>query len=1057
MKHARNFLRLAIAVLIAGSAAFAQSVAVAPSNDPSLSPGATQQFTVTVTGFTVSGAIGWFVAGQQGGNAANGTITAGGLYKAPASVPAKNPVTVTAIATDTAGKAHLSSVSITIAPPATATQYTLTVGNGSGGGTYAAGAVVTIAANAAPAGEVFASWSGATVANATATTTTLVMPAANTTAIANYGYTLKVVNGTGSGTYSAGTVVAIKANTAPAGEQFSSWSGATVANATASTTTVTMSGDTNLTVTAQYSGPVIAQVSPNPMPTGTVAVMVTGSGFQPGATIWDGAVQLATAQPTANTLTASDWHPASTTSATITVHNPGPAISNSVVVPVSGTASYTLTVVNGSGSGSYAAGTAVSITANAASAGQTFADWTGAAVANPSAQTTTINMPASNTSVTANYAAALVVSPASATVELGATQQFSAANVTTWSAAAGSITATGLYTAPAAMTASGTDTVTAKGPGGTGTAIVTLQNYPAPAITSLNPAALPLGSFTATVSGTGFTAESTAALGGTPLIVTSQTASSLGVSGFASTTGPVNLIVSNGSAASAPLSVLVGNPSAQVSAAAARRFLEQAAFGPTPSDAANVQALGFAGWLSQQFAMGQISNYNAEAGSSQGGLASQFLANAVTNPDQLRQKVPFALSQIFVVSITTDIWNGTMIPYEQLLMADAFTNYRQILGDVTLSPAMGQYLDMANNAMGNAATGTIANQNYAREVMQLFTIGTTMLNQDGSTQFDTNNLPLPTYLQPVIADTSRVFTGWTYEPASGPLEWDDYINPAGPMMPWAQEHDAGSKQLVNGYAEPAGFSPQQDLANALDNIFNHPNVGPFVGKILIQHLVKSNPSPGYIQRVAEAFANNGSGVRGDMQAVITAILLDPEARANDNGGNDQPTDGHLQEPALFIAGMFRAFGGTMSNQNYSSWDLVNMSQDIYNPPSVFNYYAPSFVPPGSTLLGPEFQIYTPDAALWRANMAAGLFFSYSNPVLNYGPGTNIDLTPYVALAANPATLVAALDLTLTHGTMPAAMKQAIVTAVANDTNGNLSRVETGAWLILTSSYYNVWH
>jgi Protein of unknown function (DUF1800) len=289
------------------------------------------------------------------------------------------------------------------------------------------------------------------------------------------------------------------------------------------------------------------------------------------------------------------------------------------------------------------------------------------------------------------------------------------------------------------------------------------------------------------------------------------------------------------------------------------------------------------------------------------------------------------------------------------------------------------------------------------------------------------------------------------------VQWNDYINPAGPMVVYASEHDAGSKQLINGYAEAGGLSPQQDLSNTLDNIFNHPNVGPFVGKILIQHLVKSNPSPAYVQRVAAAFADNGSGVRGDMHAVLTAILLDPEARANDNGGSDQPGDGHLQEPVLFIAGMFRAFGGTMSNQNYFAYDLTNMSQDIYNAPSVFNYYAPSFVPPGSALLGPEFQILTPDAAVLRANLVANLFFSYSNPVLNYGPGTNIGITPFVALASNPATLVAALDLTLTHGAMPALMKQAVVTAVTNDTSGNLSRVETGAWLILSSSYYNVWH
>jgi uncharacterized protein (DUF1800 family) len=146
-----------------------------------------------------------------------------------------------------------------------------------------------------------------------------------------------------------------------------------------------------------------------------------------------------------------------------------------------------------------------------------------------------------------------------------------------------------------------------------------------------------------------------------------------------------------------------------------------------------------------------------------------------------------------------------MIPYEQMLMADAFTNYRQILGDVTLSPAMGQYLDMANNAMGNPATGTIANQNYAREVMQLFTIGTTMLNPTAR-RSSTATLPMPTYLQPVIADTARVFTGWTYLPSSGPVEWNDYINPAGPMVPYPAEHDMGSKQLVNGYAEAAGLT-----------------------------------------------------------------------------------------------------------------------------------------------------------------------------------------------------------------------------------------------------------
>jgi hypothetical protein len=226
---------------------------------------------------------------------------------------------------------------------------------------------------------------------------------------------------------------------------------------------------------------------------------------------------------------------------------------------------------------------------------------------------------------------------------------------------------------------------------------------------------------------------------------------------------------------------------------------------------------------------------------------------------------------------------------------------------------------------------------------------------------------------------------------------------------------------------------------------------------LIQHLVKSNPSPAYVSRVAAAFNNNGSGVRGDMKAVITAILMDPEARANDNGGNDLATDGHLQEPALFMAGMVRAFGGTMTKQNYYSTDLANMGEDIFDPASVFNYYSPNYGVPGTTLMGGEFEIYSPNNAILRANEVASLFGQYSNPVQSYGPGTTVDLTAFLSLAANPATLVNALDLTLTHGVMPAAMKAAIVTAVAANTNGNLRRAQEACYLILTSSYYNVWH
>jgi len=238
---------------------------------------------------------------------------------------------------------------------------------------------------------------------------------------------------------------------------------------------------------------------------------------------------------------------------------------------------------------------------------------------------------------------------------------------------------------------------------------------------------------------------------------------------------------------------------------------------------------------------------------------------------------------------------------------------------------------------------------------------------------------------------------------------------------------------------------------------------------LIQHLVKSNPSPAYISRVAAAFANNGKGVRGDMQAVITAVLLDPEARANDAGGNDQPTDGHMQEPVLFAAGVLRAFNATVNDENYFAFDLLNMDQDIFNPASVFSYYAPSYVvpagyftpAPATPLTGGEFQIFNTFTSIYRANFVANLFASFSTPVIGYGPGTTIDLTAYQALASNPPALVNAMDQALTRGTLPAAVKNIIATAVAAEdpagyTQG-MKQVETALYLIATSNYYNVWH
>jgi hypothetical protein len=194
-----------------------------------------------------------------------------------------------------------------------------------------------------------------------------------------------------------------------------------------------------------------------------------------------------------------------------------------------------------------------------------------------------------------------------------------------------------------------------------------------------------------------------------------------------------------------------------------------------------------------------------------------------------------------------------------------------------------------------------------------------------------------------------------------------------------------------------------------------------------------------------------------MKAVVKAILLDPEARANDEGGKDQPTDGHLQEPALYIAGMYRAFAGTIADNNNYHWYLSTIGQNLYTSLDVFNYYDWDYTVPETTLRGPEFDIFSPNNAVLRANLVTGLFGAWSNPVQHAGAGTSVDLTPYLYLSPTPDKLVDALDLALTHGTMPAEMKQIIVTAVAGENGGNLRRVQKGIYLILTSNYYNVWH
>ena len=512
----------------------------------------------------------------------------------------------------------------------------------------------------------------------------------------------------------------------------------------------------------------------------------------------------------------------------------------------------------------------------------------------------------------------------------------------------------------------------------------------------------------------------------------------------------------------------------------ASRLLEQATFGVTAGDLANVQSIGIDAYLAAQLnvAPSQYTGFSytphtapstCKSDGTPGDAASicardqysnfqvqrQFFIHALTGPDQLRQRVAFALSQIFVVS-NIEIYEAYgMADYQNMLLNDAFANYRTLLQDVTLSPVMGHYLDMANNAKTNAAAGTEPNENYGREVLQLMSIGVNALNADGSLQLDSSGAPIPTYDQAVVDGFSAIFTGWTYPPLAGATaQWNDPINFDGVMVSVAAQHEPASKLLLDGLTSSANQTPEQDLKTALDDIFNHPNVGPFIGKQLIQHLVTSNPSAAYVARISAVFANNGQGVRGDLGAVVTAILTDPEARGDAPTASDF---GHLREPAEFVTAPIRSLGGQSDGELLESASAA-MGQPIYGAPSVFNYYPPSNLLPGTSTLAPEFAIANAATALARANFINTVIVqggAKPDSTVTGSTGTSISLNAFAA-TTDPAALVAQFNQTLMHGSLSAQASAIIATAVASqDAASALAGAQTAAYLILSSGQYQV--
>jgi uncharacterized protein (DUF1800 family) len=465
-----------------------------------------------------------------------------------------------------------------------------------------------------------------------------------------------------------------------------------------------------------------------------------------------------------------------------------------------------------------------------------------------------------------------------------------------------------------------------------------------------------------------------------------------------------------------------------------------------------------------------------------------FFSNALTAPDQLRQRVAWALSQILVTSAANDPIGYANRNYQQLLQDYAFDNFWNILFRVSVDPLMGNYLDMVNNAKADPVKLTNPNENYAREIMQLFSIGLWELNQDGTLMLDGAGNPIPTYSQTDITEMAKVMTGWTYWPLSPPIKWNSPINylfnmtpcegptpPAGGVVCGTQNwHDITLKSPM-GMSFAAGQTADTDLRVAVNALFYHPNTPPFIGAQLIHHLVTSNPSPAYVQRVAQVFINNGSGVRGDMKAVIKAILLDAEAQAPRNPVIS--TFGKLKEPVILVTNLLRAVNAT-SDGVYPLLQTPSMDENVYTSPTVFNYYPADYVIPGTSLLGPQFGIFNATTYFPRANFMYNLSLGAGCPAgtpnvcgpnadatVKNSTGTKIDYGQLTPFANNTTSLIQQVNNMLLFGTMPPGMKLAIRNAIDIAALGGpagpytaqqlLDRARTAVYLVTVSPKYQL--
>jgi hypothetical protein len=522
------------------------------------------------------------------------------------------------------------------------------------------------------------------------------------------------------------------------------------------------------------------------------------------------------------------------------------------------------------------------------------------------------------------------------------------------------------------------------------------------------------------------------------------------------------------------------------------RLADQATFGPTEALLGSMRSLGPVAWVQQQMQSrgsryvsggSDVVHTNVQAtfhcdlpayagpncwrdGFSTMPLLWDFYRNATTQPDQLRQRVAFALQQIVVVSNLEVSGTYGFRNYHNMLLDNAFGNYREVLRKVSLSPVMGDFLNNANNDR------SAPNENFARELLQLFSIGTCELNADGSLR---GGACTATYDNAMVRNYAYALTGWTY-PRGGNATWGCWPQGlhcryyGGDMVPAAAFHDGNTRPLLAGFSKPAGSSAASALDAVLDSLMAHPNTAPFIGRQLIQFLVSSNPSPAYVQRVAAAFnagrfsagsAAFGTGQRGDLAATIAAILLDTEARGD---SVRSPEAGRLRDPVQAMTGALRALNGTTDGNALGWWWGEALRQHVFRPPSVFNFYPPDYPVPGTRLVGPAFGIHNANTALERLNYLVYLL-DWNGTAPEAGVpnavGTRVNLDAFVGDAGDAARLVDRLSNLAIGGPLPATQRTQVIEAVAwwtsstDAANWQRNRVRTAAYLVFGSPNYQV--